>query len=84
MEAELGRGQLRNAEDLFGRPHGGIVHFYATEAKVCKAGWSGRRVYYFDICRPFTITGNGSAAKKGVKYHEVVSVIPPAAQEHPR
>ena len=56
------------------------MHFCATDAKVCKAGWPGRRVYHFDIWRPFTITGNGNVAQKGVKNHEVVSVVPPAAQ----
>ena len=80
LEAEPGRCQLKITEDLVGGPHGGIVHFCATDAKVCKAGWPGRRVYHFDIWRPFTITGNGSAAQKGVKNHEVVSVVPPAAQ----
>ena len=80
LEAEPGRGQLRITEDLVGGPHGGIVHFCATDAKVCKAGWPGRRVYHFDTWRPFTITGNGSVAQKGVKNHEVVSVVPPAAQ----
>ena len=57
LEAEPGRGQLRITEDLVGGPHGGIVHFCATDAKVGKAGWPGRRVYHFDIWRPFTITG---------------------------
>ena len=38
LEAEPGRGQLRITEDLVGGPHGGIVHFFATDAKVCKAG----------------------------------------------
>ena len=80
LEAEPGRGHLRITEDLVGGPHGGIVHFCATDAKVCKAGWPGRRVYHFDIWRPFTITGNGGATQKGVKNHEVVSVVPPAAQ----
>ena len=49
LEAEPGRGQMRITEDLVGGPHGGIVHFCATDAKVCKAGWPGRRVYHFDI-----------------------------------
>ena len=80
LEAEPGRGQLRITEDLVGGPHGGVVHFCATDATVCKAGWPGRRVYHFDNWRPFTITGNGNVAQKGVKNHEVVSVAPPAAQ----
>ena len=80
LEAEPGRGQLRITEDLVGGPHGGIVHFCATDVKVCKVGWPGRRVYHVDVWRPFTITGNGSEAQKGVKNHEVVSVVPPAAQ----
>ena len=80
LEAEPGRGQLRITEDLVGGPHGGIVHFCATDAKVCKAGWPGRRVYHFDIWRPITVAGVGSTAQKGVKNHEVVSVAPPAAQ----
>ena len=42
-------GQLRITEELVGGPHGGIVHFCATDAKVCKAGWPGRRVCHFDI-----------------------------------
>ena len=61
LEAEPGRGQLRITKDLVGGPHGGIVHFCATDTKICKAGWPGRRVYHFDIWRPFTITGNGIA-----------------------
>ena len=80
LEAEPGRGQLRITEDLVGGPHGGIVHFCATDAKVCKTGWPGRCVYHLDIWRPFTITGNGIAVQKGVKNHEVVSVLAPAAQ----
>ena len=56
------------------------MHFCATDAKVCKAGWPGRRVYHFDIWRPITIAGVGGTAQKGVKNHEVVSVVPPAAQ----
>ena len=74
------RGQVRITEDLVGGPHGGIVHFCATDAKVCKAGWPGRRVYHFDIWRPVTIAGVGGPAQKGVKNREVVSVAPPAAQ----
>ena len=77
LEAEPGRGQLRITEDLVGGPHGGIVHFCATDAKICEAGWPGRRVYHFDIWRPFNITGNGFAVQKGVKS---VSVVAPAAQ----
>ena len=80
LEAEPGRGQVRITEDLVGGPHGGIVHFCATDAKVCKAGWPGRRVYHFDIWRPFNITGNGIPVQKGVKSHEVVSVVAPAAE----
>ena len=81
LEAEPGRGQLRITEDLVGGPHGGIVHFCATDAKVCKAGWPGRRVIISTFGgKSFTITGNGSVAQKGVKNHEVVSVVPPAAQ----
>ena len=80
LEAEPGRGQMRTTEDLVGGPHGGIVHLCATDAKVCKAGWLGRRVYHFDIWRPVTTAGVGGAAQKGVKNHEVVSVAPPAAQ----
>ena len=45
--ADPGRGQLRITEDLVGGPHGGIVHFCATDAKVCKTGWPGQRVYHF-------------------------------------
>ena len=80
LEAEPGRGQERISEDLVGGPHGGIVHFCATDAKVCKAGWPGRRVYHFDNWRPVTIAGVGSSAQKGVKNREGISVAPPAAQ----
>ena len=80
LEAEPGRGQSRITEDLVGGPHGGIVHFCATDAKVCKAGWPGRRVHHFDIWRPFTTAGVGGTAQKGVKNYEVVSVAAPAAQ----
>ena len=73
LEAEPGRGQVKITEDLVGGPHGGIVHICATDAKVCKAGWPGRRVYHFDIWRPVTIAGVGSPAQKGVKNPEVVS-----------
>ena len=78
LEVEPGMGRI--SEDLVGGPHGGIVHFCATDAKVCKAGWPGRRVYHFDIWRPVTIAGVGGSAQKGVKYREGVSVAPPAAQ----
>ena len=71
---------MRITEDLVGGPHGGIVHFFATDAKVCKAGWPGRRVHHFDIWRPFNITGNGFPVQKGVKSDEVVSVVAPVAQ----
>ena len=80
LEAEPGRGQVRITEDLVGGPHGGIVDFCATDAKVCKDGWPGRRVYHFDIWRPVTIAGVGGPAQKGVKNREVLSVAPPAAQ----
>ena len=80
LEAKPGRGQLRIIEDLVGGLHGGIVHFCATDAKVCKVGWPGRRVYHFYIWRPITIAGVGGTAQKGVKNHEVVSVAPPVAQ----
>ena len=63
LEAEPGRGQVRITEDLVGGPHGGIVHFCATDAKVCKAGWPGRRVYHFDIWRPVTIASVGGPAQ---------------------
>ena len=65
LEAEPGRGQLRITEDLVGGPHGGIVHFCAT----------GRRVSHFDIWRPFTITGNGSVAQKGVNNLSRLSIV---------
>ena len=81
LEAEPGLGQMRITEDLVGGPHGGIVHFCVTDAKVCKAGWPWRRVYHFDIWRPFNINGNGIPVQKGgVKSHEVVPVVAPAAQ----
>ena len=80
LEAEPGRGQMRISEDLVGGPHGSIVHCCATDAKVCKAGWPGRRVYNFDIWPPVTIAGVGGTAQKGVKNREVVSVAAPAAQ----
>ena len=71
---------MRITEDLVGGPHGGIVHFCATDARICKASWLGRRVYHFDIWRPFNITGTWFAVQKGAKSHEVVSVVAPAAQ----
>ena len=64
LEAEPGRGQVRITENLVGGPHGGIVHFCATDAKVCKAGWPGRRVYHFDFWRPVTIAGAGGPAER--------------------
>ena len=67
LEAEPGRGQMRITEDLVGGPHGGIVHFCATDAKVCKAGWPGRRVYHFDIGGRSPSPELGGTAQKGVK-----------------
>ena len=54
--------------------------FGATDTKVCKAGWPGRRLYHFDIWRPVAIAGVGGSAQKGVKNCEGVSAAPPAAQ----
>ena len=80
LEAEPGRGRERIIGDLVGGPHGGIVHFCTTSAKVCKASWPGRRVYPYDIWRPTTISHVGSPAQRGVKSYGISSDVPPAAQ----
>ena len=65
LDADLGRGQQKISDDLVGGPHGGVVHFCATDARTCSAGWPGRRVYRFDVWQPVTISGVGvvSASK---------------------
>ena len=67
LEAEPGRGQLKITEDFVGGPHGGIVHFCATDAKVCKPGWPGRRVYHFDIWRPSPSPVVGAQRRKELR-----------------
>ena len=78
--ADPGRGQQKISDDLVGGPHGGIVHFCATDARTCSAGWPGRRVYHFYVWQPVTISGVGASAQASCRNRESVPVAPPAAQ----
>ena len=51
-----------------------IVHFCATDARTCSAGWPGRRVYHFNVWRPVTISAVGASAQASCRNRESVPV----------